>query len=161
MDARTRTLLEAIAFGDGNDLRPADRLRAAELLEVADDHHDARAVAIARVFEGTSEADLRADVDEMAAAHVLDAWHHPDQWPAVSVALRRILWEAGDSPEARTSQDRSSVVADRSDTATNRDREAPAPQAPELLCHGVTRHPGEPVGVDPASGFDVGWRPYS
>lgn len=36
MDARMRALLEELAFGDGDDVRPADRLRAAEVLAAAD-----------------------------------------------------------------------------------------------------------------------------
>src|SRR5690348_8741880 len=110
MDARTRTLLEAIAFGDGNDLRPADRLRAVELLEAADDQSDLRAVEIARVLDGMSEAEIWADVDQMAAAHVVEAWRDGDRWPAISQALRQILGKAKDSPESRTSQDWSSTA---------------------------------------------------
>lgn len=35
MDAKARALLEEIAYGDGDDVRPADRLRAVELIAIA------------------------------------------------------------------------------------------------------------------------------
>ena len=99
MDARTRTLLEELAFGSGDDVRPADRLRAAEILATTDGI-DSRVAAMARVLEGMSDEDLRRDVDELAATHVMDAWHEPDRWPAITSALQRIVREAGDSRES-------------------------------------------------------------
>lgn len=159
MDARARTLLEAIAFGDGDDVRPADRLRAVELLGAAGNDYDQRVVDVARIFDGMNEADMRADVDQMAAAHVLEAWRDPDQWPAISQALRRILREARDSRESPRAPDHRPGV-DGGDVATDT-RAQPLKEAPQPVWSGVMRNPGEPAGVDPAAGFEVGWRRYS
>jgi len=49
---RTRALLEELAFGDRDDVRAADRLRAAEMLEAAGKDYDERAVDIARILDG-------------------------------------------------------------------------------------------------------------
>jgi len=160
MDARGRALLEELAFGDGDEVRPGDRLRAVELLEAADDGHDQGGVDIARILDGMSEAELWADVDQMAAAHVLEAWQDPDRWPAISQALRQISGRAKDSRESRPWPDRSSTALRAPQAMAQVNRATTEGQPFEPFSGHVTRSADELTGVDPASGHEVGWRRF-
>ena len=164
MDARTRTLLEAVAFGDGDDLRPADRLRAAELLESADG--DDQVARIAEILRGMTESDLQIEVDELAAAHVLDAWRCPDRWPAISQALRRVVWEARDSRESPEAQDAVSSGGDGAGVVASPGPSPPTSGPPRPVSRLVERGPDPadgpplPSGIDSEHEIDVGWRPF-
>ena len=91
------------------------------------------------------EAKLWADVDQMASAHVLEAWRDPDRWPAISQALRQILRETGDSRESPTRPDPSSTAIDVSHTAPHIRRAEPERESSERPWHDGGRNSDDSV----------------
>jgi hypothetical protein len=61
-----------------------------------------------------SDAEIWADVDQIAAAHVLDAWRDGERWPAIGQALQQIMRES-EQQLATESHGRLIAVASRRD----------------------------------------------
>ena len=86
-----RALLEAVAFGRDPDLKPADRLRALEMLrelEPEPDLDDAFRAELARL-DGR-ELDLQLDA-YCGAAIVRSALAGEGRWPTMEAVLRRAI----------------------------------------------------------------------
>jgi hypothetical protein len=91
--ADERALLEAVAFGRDPDLKPADRLRALEMLRELGpepDLEDAFRAELARL-DGR-ELDLQLDA-YCGAEIVRSALAGEGRWPTMEAALRRAIEE--------------------------------------------------------------------
>ena len=83
--------MEAIAYGDDADLRPADRLRALELLREYQDHDDLNTL-FRREVDRMDETAAVAHLDALLACEFLHGFKS-EKYPELGVVLERHVEE--------------------------------------------------------------------